>query len=697
MTTERIGQRLGNYTILQLLGQGGFAEVYLGEHIYLKSQAAVKVLQARLSGSDDTDSFLKEAQTIARLFHPHIIRIMDFGIEAETPYLVMDYAPKGTLRQKHPRGTPVPLPTVIPYVKQVADALQYAHDELRLIHRDIKPENMLIGRRDEVLLSDFGIALVAQSSRYQGKQDVIGTVAYMAPEQIQGKPHAASDQYSLAIVVYEWLTGDRPFNGSFTEVCTQHIFASPTLLSAKAPSLPPDIDLVVMQALAKDPHQRFESIQTFANALEQVGLNRRGEQTEAMSPTFHSLLTEAQTNNNPDTSRPPTWTPSSPTNTPSLPMQSGAPGQQFASSAQPGGQFLSPLASTNLKDTAQASANDNSARPFSQPAPPSWSQQANRSTSPAQPAQQQVILPSPPAYTPQYPAANNTQLSPQSSPYRPGEAQRPQQTQFPPRSDNFQQANQFSPSHTPQPPQQQAMVPQRYAPERSAEPRYGANSHLPTTAPAQPGFEAQRTRPQEHTDESSDEGLGILAPLVRPLIATAIGIILFCGASYFHPSVLGRPILLSLAVPLIFGAAFGPIVGILVGLGGVFCLNLIGLPHIFSLNPDYDFLRDHLISLHIARYWWNPLLVNGLIGFMAGLSMLRKRRYPGIGSATRGTILGALALFGSISFIFYSQFGLSLLIKSLFNIGILGAVNVAVAFALLVVYSIMGRLLDPGA
>ena len=225
---DRVGQQLGHYTILQLLGQGGFAEVYLGEHLYLKSQAAIKVLQTRLSGQEDMDSFLREAQTIARLSHPNIIRVLDFGVDGETPYLVMDYAPNGTLRQQHPKNTCVAPTTVVPYVKQVADALQYAHDE-HLIHRDVKPENMLLGRRNEVLLSDFGIALVSQSSHSQRTQDVIGTVAYMSPEQIQGKPRPASDQYSLAIVVYEWLSGDRPFHGSFTELCTQHMFASPHL------------------------------------------------------------------------------------------------------------------------------------------------------------------------------------------------------------------------------------------------------------------------------------------------------------------------------------------------------------------------------------------------------------------------------------------------------------------------------------
>lgn len=641
MTTDRIGQQLGNYTITQLLGQGGFADVYLGEHIYLKSQAAVKVLQARLSGEDDMDSFLKEAQTIARLFHPHIIRILDFGVAAETPYLVMDYAPKGTLRQKHARGMPVPLTTVVSYVKQIADALQYAHDELRLIHRDIKPENMLVGRRDEILLSDFGIALVAQSSRYQGTQDVIGTVAYMAPEQIQGKPGAASDQYSLAVVVYEWLTGDRPFHGSFTEMCTQHIFAPPPSLREKAPSLPHHIDLVVLQALAKDPQQRFENIQAFANALERVSLSQ-GERTEQISPMFNSLLTQMQTNKTADAGYSATLLPSPPTNTPSVPLQSGTPGQQFTFPAQSG-----------------------------------------RAT---QPPQQQVVLPAQPTSSPQYPGGGSTpqrqpQFSPQAPSYRPGS----QQTQYPPRPDPMQQAQQFSPSYPLRTPQRSVgpEAPQVMAPQQRP---------TPTTRP-----DATPTHSGSEPQSGGDEGLGILAPLVRPLIATVVGIALFCIVILFHPSLFGRPILFTMAIPLIAGVAFGPIVGLLVGLGGVFCLNLIGLlPYFIYSYTDYVVLREHFISLHTIRYWWNPLFINGLIGFMAGLSMLRKRRFPTIGSVTRGTILGTIGLIGSISFILYSQFGFSVFLRSLFNLGILSVPSILVAFALLVVYSIVGRLLDPG-
>src|SRR3989440_8401152 len=116
---------------------------------------------------------------------------------------------------------------------------------------------MLLDRRNEILLSDFGISTVAQSSRYQSTQDVIGTVAYMSPEQIQGKPRPASDQYSLGIVVYEWLSGSRPFHGSFTELCTQHMFAPLPPLREKVPTIPRDVEQVVTTALAKDPKQRF--------------------------------------------------------------------------------------------------------------------------------------------------------------------------------------------------------------------------------------------------------------------------------------------------------------------------------------------------------------------------------------------------------------------------------------------------------
>ncbi len=113
---DRVGQQLGNYRVSHLIGQGGFAEVYLGEHIYLKTQVAIKLLRTTVAHPDDLESFLTEAQTIAHLGHPNIVRVMDFGVDGETPYLVMDDAAGGSLRQRHPRGTPLPLTTILPYV-----------------------------------------------------------------------------------------------------------------------------------------------------------------------------------------------------------------------------------------------------------------------------------------------------------------------------------------------------------------------------------------------------------------------------------------------------------------------------------------------------------------------------------------------------------------------------------------------------
>mgnify|MGYP001401794029 CR=1 FL=1 len=267
---EREGQTLGHYRLIRLIGRGGFANVYLGEHIYLKTQVAIKLLHAQIA-PDMMEHFLTEAQTVARLGHPHIVRVHDFGVDDSTPFLVMDYAPNGTLRQRHMRGLALPLNLVIAYTRQIASALQYAHDQ-RLIHRDIKPENMLLGSNGDVLLSDFGIATIAHTSRSLPTQDISGTIAYMAPEQIQGKSRPASDQYSLAVIVYEWLTGRCPFQGSFAEVASQHLFTPPPPPRTLYASIPAAVEQVLLVALAKNPDARFARIEAFARALEQAVL-----------------------------------------------------------------------------------------------------------------------------------------------------------------------------------------------------------------------------------------------------------------------------------------------------------------------------------------------------------------------------------------------------------------------------------------
>jgi len=278
--TDRLGQQCGNYRLVSLLGQGGYAEVYLGQHVRFNHQAAIKVLHAHLT-NQEAEHFQQEAETIATLAHPSIIRVLDFDVQDGVPFLVIDYAPNGTLRRLYPKGSLVPLPIILSSVKQVADALQYAHEQ-KFIHRDVKPENMLVGRRQEVLLSDFGIATIAHStsSLNIGAEGTSGTLAYMAPEQIEGHPRPASDQYALGVVVYEWLCGERPFEGSVSEVMAQHLSVPPLPLHEHMPEIPPEIEQVVLRALAKDPKARFDSVAAFSAALEQATKS-------ALTPTGH--------------------------------------------------------------------------------------------------------------------------------------------------------------------------------------------------------------------------------------------------------------------------------------------------------------------------------------------------------------------------------------------------------------------------
>src|SRR5947209_1123557 len=287
---ERIGQRFGDYFLVQLLGRGNFADVYLGEDSS-RQQAAIKVLRTELA-DQDARQFLTQAESFSRLDHPHIVRILAYGVENNEPFMVMYYAPHGTLRQRHAHGARLPITTIVSYVKQVADALQYVHDQ-GLIHRDVKPHNMLLGKDYEVMLSDFGIAVIAQKMGYriQKVQEFEGTILYAAPEQIRGRPRIASDQYALGVVVYEWLSGSCPFYGTVEEIASQHTLSSPPPLRGKIPTISPAVEQVVLKALAKDPNERFESVQEFAKALErasrpgQPGMGTRQASPPSLPPS----------------------------------------------------------------------------------------------------------------------------------------------------------------------------------------------------------------------------------------------------------------------------------------------------------------------------------------------------------------------------------------------------------------------------
>ncbi len=259
-------QRLGNYWIIGFLGSGGFADVYLGEHISLPRLAAIKVLNGRPT-QEKLERFLAEASITARLPHPHIVQVFDFDEVSNPPFLVMQYARYGSLEALH-RGERLLLDTIVSYVKQIAEALDNAHKQ-GVIHCDIKPNNILLDEDDTALVSDFGIAV--STGRYAAMPRIFGgTATYMAPEQHRGKPLPASDQYSLGIMVYEWLSGRPPFCGSSYDIIMQHKHDSPPPLWRTAPSTPHTVQSVVLRTLEKDPYERFPSVGSFAQALERA-------------------------------------------------------------------------------------------------------------------------------------------------------------------------------------------------------------------------------------------------------------------------------------------------------------------------------------------------------------------------------------------------------------------------------------------
>jgi predicted ATPase/DNA-binding CsgD family transcriptional regulator/tRNA A-37 threonylcarbamoyl transferase component Bud32 len=271
---EQVEQRLGSYRLIQRLGKGTFADVYLGEHLYLNTPVALKVLHSRMD-AHMLEDFLTEARNISHLVHPHINRVFDFGLESDVPFLVMDYAPSGNFRQTHRVGSTLPLPTIVTYVLALASALQYTHDQ-HLIHRDLKPENVLIGSKHEVLLSDFGMALFTCDREVIQVKERFGTLSYMAPELIHGQPVPASDQYALAVMVYEWLCGHLPFDGLTASLSNQHLYTVPPSLCEEQPEIPLAVEQVILKGLSKEPAQRFVDVLSFARALE--------EASQAVSP-----------------------------------------------------------------------------------------------------------------------------------------------------------------------------------------------------------------------------------------------------------------------------------------------------------------------------------------------------------------------------------------------------------------------------
>lgn len=279
------GIQLGQYSIRRLVGRGGTGDVYLADDQKLQRQVALKIVQIEEPTSEvakeATRLFQREALMIASLNHPNVLPLFDFGEAVVSgvslSYLVTPFCPEGSLtawlRQR--TGSLIVSPRDASHiVRQAADALEYAHDK-QIIHRDVKPSNFLVrSRKDtpdrpDLLLADFGVARLTQGSVNISKT-VRGTPTYMAPEQWSANSVSATDQYALAIMTYELLTGRPPFLGTQEQVMYQHLMGQPQPPSAFNTRIPPNVDAVVLHALEKRPTDRYPSIFAFASAFQQA-------------------------------------------------------------------------------------------------------------------------------------------------------------------------------------------------------------------------------------------------------------------------------------------------------------------------------------------------------------------------------------------------------------------------------------------
>ncbi|HLZ63527.1 MAG TPA: serine/threonine-protein kinase [Ktedonosporobacter sp.] len=277
------GHKIDRYHLLHRIGSGGMGEVYFAEDERIAQKVAIKLIHTgnakEAPGEKEKRLFQREATAIARLDHPNILPLYDYGEttidDITLSYLVMPFRQEGTLAdwlQRRPKHTNLSPQDVANFIKQASEALQHAHDH-HVIHQDVKPSNFLIRSRPdqpdcpELQLSDFGIAKFYATSSSMS-QEVRGTPAYMAPEQWDGYPIPSSDQYALAIMAYELLTGQLPFNGRMEELMLQHFESQPQPPSTLNPCVPAEVDIVLAYALAKKPEDRFASMTAFAHAFE---------------------------------------------------------------------------------------------------------------------------------------------------------------------------------------------------------------------------------------------------------------------------------------------------------------------------------------------------------------------------------------------------------------------------------------------
>jgi len=282
--TLRVGDTIGPYRIVALIGQGGMAMVYKAHHAQLDRFVALKLMhQILLDDSNFLIRFQREAQIIARLEHPHIVPVYDFNQHNGQPYLVMKYLEGHTLKQAiaDPERE---FEVLVDHLTKIADALHYAHQR-GVIHRDVKPSNIIIDAGQQPFVTDFGLARLAQTGTSTLSQDMlIGTPSYMSPEQARGdiELDAGTDIYALGVILYELCVGRVPFaDKPPTAIVHDHIYTPLPLPSQLNPAVSPNIEQVLLKALAKERADRYttapELVSAFKQAAQRTGLVSPGQ------------------------------------------------------------------------------------------------------------------------------------------------------------------------------------------------------------------------------------------------------------------------------------------------------------------------------------------------------------------------------------------------------------------------------------
>ena len=261
----------GRYRIQRKLGAGGMADVYLAEDQELGRRVAIKILNDRHANDDQfIERFRREAKNAAALNHPNIVSIYDRGNAEDTYYIAMEFLDGRSLKELIVGRGAAPINVAIEYARQILSALRFAHRH-GIVHRDIKPHNVLVDGEGRVKVTDFGIAR-AGTSQMTETGSIVGTAQYLSPEQARGgEVDPRSDLYSLGVVLYELLTGKTPFDGDTpVEIAMKHLSNAPKPPSKLRPDVPPELDMVVLRALAKNPDDRYQSADEMEADLERV-------------------------------------------------------------------------------------------------------------------------------------------------------------------------------------------------------------------------------------------------------------------------------------------------------------------------------------------------------------------------------------------------------------------------------------------